>query len=340
MQKIAVIQTAFIGDVVLSTSLLESLHSYYSSAQIDVIVRKGNEALFLHHPFVNNVIVWDKQRKKYANWWLVLKQIRAQKYDLLLNVQRYTATGLWTVLSNAITTIGFDKNPLSFMFTHRIKHQALKPGLHEIQKNHALVKAINSNIPLSNPKLYPATAHFQKIKPLQIEPYICIAPASVWYTKQFPIAQWVKFLNALEFNGSVYIIGGPGDKKLGDQIIEAVSPKAIVKNKLSNVAGQLHFLSSAALQKSAILNYVNDSAPMHFASAMNAPVVAIYCSTIPDFGYGPLSTKSYIVQTNELLTCKPCGLHGKNACPMQHFECAMTIQIQQLLAPLVQMQQH
>ena len=79
---------------------------------------------------------------------------------------------------------------------------------------------------------------------------------------------------------------------------------------------------------------------MHFASAVNASVVAIYCSTIPDFGYGPLSEKSFIVQTQKNLSCKPCGIHGKKACPLGHFNCSLSIEMQQLYTPLVQMKQH
>jgi heptosyltransferase-2 len=340
MQKIGVIQTAFIGDVVLSTSLLESLHAKYPTAQIDIVVRKGNEALFTQHPFINNVIIWDKQTNKYKNWLKVLKQIRAQQYDALINVQRYAATGLWTGFSKAKFKIGFDKNPFSFLFTHKVKHQAMEPGLHEIQKNHALAQVLDTTMALSKPKLYPAPADFEKVKSYQSIPYICIAPASVWFTKQFPLEQWVHFLNTLDYDGNVYIIGGPGDKKIGDQIINLIAPNAKIKNRVMNLAGAFHFLSSAALQKNAILNYVNDSAPMHFASAVNAPVVAIYCSTIPDFGYGPLSDQSFVVQTQHAMKCKPCGIHGKKACPLTHFNCAMTIQSQQLYAPLVQMQQH
>ena len=107
-----------------------------------------------------------------------------------------------------------------------------------------------------------------------------------------------------------------------------------------NLAGRLSFLASAALQKKAVLNYVNDSAPMHFASAVNAPVVAVYCSTLPDFGFGPLSDNSFIVQTNESLTCRPCGIHGKKQCPLKHFDCAKTIKMDQLIAPLLQVEQH
>ena len=97
------------------------------------------------------------------------------------------------------------------------------------------------------------------------------------------------------------------------------------------LAGNLNFLQSAALMQTAVMNYVNDSAPLHFASAMNAPVTAIFCSTIPGFGFGPLSAKNFIVETKMPLSCKPCTLHGRKSCPLGHYNCAFTIDKQQLL---------
>jgi heptosyltransferase-2 len=110
----------------------------------------------------------------------------------------------------------------------------------------------------------------------------------------------------------------------------------VQKNNLVNMAGRLSFLASAALQKGAVMNYVNDSAPMHFASSVNAPVAAIYCSTVPDFGYGPLSDTSFIIETEQTLPCRPCGLHGKKQCPLKHFNCAETITLEQIYQPLQQ----
>ena len=86
--------------------------------------------------------------------------------------------------------------------------------------------------------------------------------------------------------------------------------------------------------KTAAMNYTNDSAPLHFASAMDATVTAIFCSTVPAFGFYPLSSKSFIVETNEKLTCRPCSLHGLKACPLGHFKCAYTIETSQLLSTL------
>lgn len=332
-KKILIIQTAFIGDVVLATALLESLHQEKGASKVSILVRKGNEALFKGHPYIDQVLVWDKQQNKYGHWLQLLFTIRASKFDAVINIQRYAATGLWTSLSGATMKIGFDKNPISFLFTHKIKHQSVGNGLHEIERNHALLSPLGV-FPNAKPALYPTLQDEQAVASYQAKPYLCMAPASVWFTKQFPKHQWIKLLNAIPFDGPIYLLGGPGDKQLNEQIIQEVD-----KTNVVNLAGRLSFLASAALQKGAVLNYVNDSAPMHFASSVNAPVAAIYCSTVPDFGYGPLSSTSFIIETKELLSCRPCGLHGKKQCPLKHFNCAESITLEQIYQPLQQVLQ-
>jgi heptosyltransferase-2 len=334
MKKILVIQTAFIGDVVLATSLIENLHQQFPEVKLDILVRKGNESLFQSHPFLNQVLVWDKKNNKYQNWVGLLFKIRSSQYDVVLNAQRFAATGAWTAFSKAKIKIGFDKNPFSFLFTHAVVHQFSEKGQHEIDRNHQLLSSLFVT-KVAMPKLYPTAADEIAVSSYQQLPYLCIAPASVWFTKQFSIEKWVDLINELPFKGPIYLIGGPGDKLLCDQILQKINRKLVV-----NLAGRLSFLASAALQKKAVLNYVNDSAPMHFASAVNAPVVAVYCSTLPNFGFGPLSDKSFIVQTNEALACRPCGIHGKKQCPLKHFDCAKTIKMDQLIAPLLQVEQH
>jgi heptosyltransferase-2 len=334
MKKILVIQTAFIGDVVLATSLIENLHQQFPEVKIDILVRKGNESLFQSHPFLNQVLVWDKKNNKYQNWVGLLFKIRSRQYDVVLNAQRFAATGAWTAFSKAKIKIGFDKNPFSFLFTHSVLHQFSEKGQHEIDRNHQLLSSLFLT-KVAMPKLYPTASDELAVSSYQQTPYLCIAPASVWFTKQFSIEKWVDLINEIPFKGPIYLIGGPGDKLLCDQILQKINRKLVV-----NLAGRLSFLASAALQKKAVLNYVNDSAPMHFASAVNAPVVAVYCSTLPNFGFGPLSDKSFIVQTNEALACRPCGIHGKKQCPLKHFDCAKTIKMDQLIAPLLQVEQH
>lgn len=325
-RSVLIIQTAFIGDVILSTALIESLYYKFPKTQIDFVVRKGNEQLLQGHPLLREVIVFDKSRK-FINLVKLIRKIRKTQYDFVINVQRFATTGLMTVLSGAKTTIGFDKNPLSFLFTRKVPHRI--EGKHEIERNHALIEAIVGKDG-RRPRLYPTSEQVEKVKPFKIQPYITVSPASVWFTKQFPAAKWIEFLTVVPDHLGIFLLGAGNDRMLCESILQGTSRKNLI-----NLAGELSMLESAALMKDAHMNYVNDSAPMHLASAMNAPVTAIYCSTVPSFGFGPLSDKSFIVETIEKLDCRPCGLHGHRACPLDHFDCAMTIQKEQLLAMVV-----
>jgi ADP-heptose:LPS heptosyltransferase len=330
MQKFLIIQTAFIGDVVLAMGIVEKLHAYFPDAEIDFLVRKGNEGLLNDHPFLHEVLIWDKQKNKLKNLFKMLRLIRNKKYDKIINVQRFAATGMLTACSGAKETIGFNKNPFSFLFHKKIPHvisTASKP-LHEVERNNGLI-AYFTDQKVFNPVLYPSKKDEEAIIKYQSHPYTCIAPASVWFTKQYPVDKWIDLINKIHNSLKVYLIGAPSDKQLCNDIIKGCNRKDVF-----NTCGQFNFLQSAALMKGARMNYVNDSAPMHFASAVNAPVTAVYCSTLPSFGFGPLSEKKFIVEVSEKLACRPCGLHGKKNCPLGHFNCANKIETEQLIEKL------
>jgi heptosyltransferase-2 len=324
VQKFLVIQTAFIGDVVLATALIEKLHARYPDAQIDFLLRKGNEGLLTGHPFLHEVLIWDKREQKLRNLWRLAARIRRERYDVVINVQRFAATGFLTAFSGARQTIGFDKNPLSFLFGRKIPH--VVDNRHEIERNQLLIAAFTDDQP-AKPLLYPSKADKEKVAAYKTGTYITVSPASVWWTKQYPKEKWSSFLQRLPEECIVYILGASADRPLGEEILAARSNGV-------NLSGTLSFLQSAELMKDAQMNYVNDSAPLHFASAVNAPVTAVYCSTIPAFGFGPLSDKSFIVEIAEPLDCRPCGLHGYSVCPKGHFHCAWKINDAQLLRTL------
>ncbi len=329
MKKILIIQTAFIGDVVLATSLVEKLYSYYPDACIHFLVRKGNEGLLLNNPKLDAVLVWNKKQHKIKNLFAMLKTIRANKYDRIINVQRFFATGLLTAFSGAGETVGFNKNPLSFLFSKKIKHVFdLQRPRHEIERNNDLVCDITDN-KAAKPKLYPSADDEKSILPYINGKFVTMTPSSVWFTKKYPEEKWIELINNFDQAYSIYLLGGPDNREECMRIAEKCNNK-----KLSVLAGSLSFLQSAALMKQADMNYVNDSAPLHFASAMNAPVTAIFCSTIPAFGYTPLSDRSFIIETTEKLPCRPCGLHGKKTCPLSHFKCGYGIETGQVLKTL------
>src|ERR1700761_9080430 len=180
VQKFLVIQTAFIGDVVLATALPEKLHSHFPDAQIDFLVRKGNETLLTDHPWLHEVLIWDKKQNKLKNLWRLIRRIRGTKYDKVINVQRFAATGLLTAFSGARETIGFNKNPLSFFFTRKIPHIVSVPAgppVHEIDRNQRLIAAFTDDQP-AKPRLYPSAIDTAKVQPYKGRPYITVSPAS------------------------------------------------------------------------------------------------------------------------------------------------------------------
>jgi heptosyltransferase-2 len=330
VQKILVIQTAFIGDAVLATGILEKLHVYFPSTRLDLLVRKGNESLFDGHPWLGKRMTWDKKRQKKRNLLRLLWQIRREKYDKVINIQRFAATGFLTAFSGARDTIGFAKNPFSILFSRKVKHIVNLKGqpLHEIERNQELIREFTDGVAMK-PVLYPSSEDARKLLAFREKPYITLSPASVWFTKQLPADAWIRFLGIIPSLYCVYLLGSPADRALCEDIrLKSARPA------VSSLAGELSFLQSAELMKGAVMNYVNDSAPMHLASAVNAPVAAIFCSTIPAFGFGPLSDRHFIIETPERLSCRPCGLHGYKACPLGHFKCATQIGEGQLLAVL------
>ena len=312
MKQFLVIQTAFLGDVILCTPILTELKRIYPDSAIDIVVRKGNESLLNNHPSIRTIISWDKKHHKYKDLRRTIHTIRKIKYDEVINLQRYTSAGLMLLFSRATQKIGFDKNKFSFAYSKRVPHQ-LEEGVHEVNRNLLTIQHHGAQA-LVRPSLFPSNEDLKKVEPYIKETYFCIAPASVWFTKQVPEHKWLELIDILNKKGTVYLIGAPNDVDLAERL----------KNgniSVENLCGKLSLLQSAALMQKATMNYVNDSGPMHLASAVNAPTRAFFCSTVPLFGFGPLATNSNIVQVNENLSCRPCGLHGYTSCPEKHFKC-------------------
>lgn len=320
--RILIIQTAFIGDAILATALVEKLKQYYPSIIIDVLVRKGNEIIFNTNPHVNNTLVWDKSKGKYRTLFKLIIKVRKLKYDIVINLQRFLSTGLITTVSNAPIKSGFKKNPLSYFLQYKAPHKM--SGEHEVVRNQQLIAFITDK-QASKPKIYVTPEVENEIKKYQNKKYICIAPSSVWFTKQLPYTKWIEFIKLIKQDLNIYLLGSKSDAAIC-QIIENET-----EGKATSLCGKLSLIESAALMKTSHMNFVNDSAPLHLCSAVDAPVVAIFCSTTPKFGFGPLSKNSTIIETSQILSCRPCGLHGKRLCPQKHFNCANTITATQLL---------
>lgn len=314
-KKILIIQTAFIGDTILATSIAEELHATFPSAEIFLLLKKGNESLFEHHPFLN-ILTHDKS-KKYTSLLSLIKKIRAEKFDVVINLHRYLSSNILTLLSGAKYTTGF-QSFLSSMFSHTIKHQ-FTPGLHEIHRYHQLVKPLTHQEKSFLPKIYPPDNFPKNFTPAK--KYVCFFPGSIWQTKQLPPSKWIELAQKFSENIDIYLCGS----KEEIQLCEYIKAKSN-KNNIHNIAGKFSLIEISSIMKKAERIYTNDSAPLHIASALNIPVTTFFCSTITDFGFYPLSDDNQVIEVKNLY-CRPCGIHGYKQCPKSHFRCGLEIDI-------------
>jgi heptosyltransferase-2 len=334
--RILLIQTAHAGDALLASSLLADLSERYPLAALDVLVRRGNEALFAHNPRVSRVWSWDKQGSKLRNLWKLGNALRAERFDRVYNLQRFASSGFLTWRSGAPFRAGFAQNPWSRFFHHTVEHRIPWPDpsaegqyLHEVQRNRFLLDE-RLETP-RRPEIYPTDAHRKSAEDLigsaaDRRPLIVLAPGSRWATKRWPVDKWAALLQELPDTIRVVLVGGPEDRAAAKALLEQ-HPQCI------NACGEADVNTTAALMDRAWHVFANDSLGIHLASAVNAPSTLVYCSTGPELGFFPLSEAGRWAKAP--VECCEKGLHGAKACKAGHFQCAQALEPSAVLEPLL-----
>lgn len=320
MMKIGILQTAFLGDTILLSTLFESIKNYNKDYEIYLIVKKGNEDIFKYDPRVKTTLIYDKKGKDSGLSGLIRisKEIKKLKLDILINVHRSIRSAILTKLSKAKKTIGF-KLWFSFLFDKSVE----RIGIHEVYKNHLLLEALNKDFSNYKPsidigyKLYTdKTPKDKNLLNVVFTPFILIAPGSKWNTKRW--IDYKKLTEELLKNPSYnnYNIIFTGDKN--DQAyIDFVTPKntsRIYKFTDLMLTDLFYLISRASVL------ITNDSAPQHIAAGFNIPTVVIFGPTTKKLGFYPFNKKAIVVENNEV-SCRPCGLHGHMSCPKKHHRC-------------------
>jgi heptosyltransferase-2 len=151
-------------------------------------------------------------------------------------------------------------------------------------------------------------------------PFVALAPGARWRTKQWP--GFAELAARLEW--PMAVIGGAEDRPAAEQIVAAAAGRA------HSAAGILDLRESAAVIDRAMLLVTNDSLPLHLATALARPIVAVFGPTAPAFGFGPLHPDDRVVE-HPALPCRPCSAHGPEVCPLGHHRCMKEVGVEQVL---------
>ena len=304
-----VIQTAFLGDVVLTIPLLQALAERHGP--VDVVTTPAAASLIETHPSVRRVVRWDKNGKDAPGAWSLGRQLRAEGYARVYLPHRSVRSASIAKLTGAPERIGFADAPL----LSRLLYTRTHPRDRSQHESERLLGLLGADAPRPGADWRMALTPDDEARAREwmaangIAPgFVAMAPGSIWGTKRWPYyPELAKLLDR-----PLVVIGGPEDAALGDAIM-AAAPKA------RSSVGQLSLRQSAALIKEAALLVTNDSAPLHLATAVGTPILAIFGPTVPAFGYGPIRPGDRVAEI--ALDCRPCSLHGPQVCPLGHHRC-------------------
>jgi heptosyltransferase-2 len=311
-----VIQTSFLGDTILTTALLAQLAH---RGPVDVVTTPAAASVLTGHPAVRSVIVYDKRGAHAGVFGLttLAARLRATAYDAAYLAQGSLRSATLAFLARIPERIGFATSAGSLLYTTRV---AYREDLHHAARL-VLLSRPNGREPTieeTRPSLTPGPAERELVDDLLRrddvaagERLIALAPGSVWATKRWPY--YKELAQELAGSGRIVVVGSQDDATLALDIRTAV-PNAV------DATGILPLLGSAELIGRCAVIVTNDSSPLHLASAMGTPTVAIFGPTVPDFGFGPLAPSSVVVG-HETLACRPCHRHGPRRCPLGHFRC-------------------
>jgi heptosyltransferase-2 len=330
MKRYLVIQTAFIGDAVLTLPLVQVLKKVDADAIVDVLVIPRTSGLFSNHPAIHNVHIFDKRGEdsRLAGLRRLAHLISEGKYDVALIPHRSMRSALLPWLGRIPSRIGFDRSAGWFLMTKTIRYE---PSVHEVERNLSLLCPLGIQWTGKElPSLFPTLADIQEVdaflensglsKPSNV---IGIAPGSVWQTKRWLKERYTELVKSLVSAGlSSVLIGGKEDEQLCLEIKAGAA-----SNHVAISSGRLSVIQSAELIRRCRVLVTNDSAPMHLAVAMRTPVIAIFGSTVPGFGFAPYGNHSVILETKDL-PCRPCSVHGSQRCPIKTFDCMVNVSVE------------
>ncbi len=333
--RILIVQTSFLGDVVLSTPVFAAIRKHFPDAHVTVMVRPESAAILAGHPAIDEVLVDDKHGATHG-WgtWRTIRQLREHRFDLVVSLHKSFRTAWLLAAARIPRRIGFRESTGWFLFHRTTRRDKSK---HEVERNLAILRCLDlePRDHVAPPYVVCTTATRADFRAMLsargVEPgrvLIGIAPGSAWATKRWTLEGYAALLRDVQakLDAVPLLLGAKADMEYARAVQRAAGDIGI------NLVGQTTLPELvAAIDQCAVL-VTNDSAPLHIAVARDTPVVAIFGPTTPSMGFGPFTQRATVVEKD--LSCRPCSRHGGATCPIATHACMKDIGADEVLAAL------
>ncbi|HHS49722.1 MAG TPA: glycosyltransferase family 9 protein [candidate division Zixibacteria bacterium] len=326
--KILIVQTAFIGDCVLTTPLIRrSKEAFGEDSFIAVMTTPEGAQVFDGNPHIDEIIVYDKRNDnaKLSTHFGAVNDLLSRKFDIAILPHRSFRTGIMTFMARIPERIGFEKSGGTLFYTKKVSKPMELP---EPERLLELLTVLGHNPNPSTLEVFPGAereakaSELLKARNIDSKAFAAIAPGSVWGTKRYPpelFAEAIRGLFAEKVVEVAVIIGSAKDSELCDEVAKKAGDGAFA------IAGESDILTSAEIIRRAKVFIGNDSGPAHLAAAVGTPVVVILGPTVPSFGFVPYGENVTVLEPAIELSCRPCSPHGKTECPRGDLACMVSI---------------
>jgi len=334
-----------IGDVILTSPLIRQLRQKYPQAQIDFLIRQEYAELVKFNPHLSNIIEFDV-REGFHGLRRLKRILHQSDYDVILDVHRNLRSLYLTALPSRIfprrpQVYRIHKNQLVRFLLVKLKinlYQIIFGEITPVRQKY-LKTASRLGVDVNDGRLEfflpeqakrKAGTYLRRLSAGE-EPVV-IAPGARHFTKRWPSEYFAQVVTAIyrRFGKKTVLVGGAEDIPVVEEIMRQVPEDAV-----HSAAGKLSIIETSGLIRHASLVISNDSGIMHLADALDRPLIAIFGSTVREFGFFPNNPNSVVLENN-VLSCRPCSHIGRASCPRKHFKCMREILPEQVLRVIEQ----
>lgn len=340
--RVLIVQTAFLGDVVLILPLIETLRQHCPTARVDVVTVPAHAAVLQQQPGIDKIITYAKrgQQRGIRGFMNVLGQIRAQHYDVVLAPHRSLRTACLVAWSGAAQRLGFTSRLTRWAYTATV---ARRVETHEVERNIHLLAALglpavpsvaHLRLHVSRTTRQNADRYYAQSGLGPADTVIGLIPGSQWGTKRWPAERFAALIDCLASTRTLRcaLFGGPQDRPIADAIL------AGCRTPVLDLIGQTPLQELPAYLERCEVVVSNDTGPMHVAAAVGRPIVALFGPTTPEMGFAPYGVPWEDVGV--ALACRPCHAHGPPRCPLSHWRCMMELSVERVATSVLRLLSH